>query len=184
MRRALTKTIIFALSLLAFAVITRLIPHPPNMTALGATALIGGIYFPKRFAIPFTLVALLLSDLVIGFYSWQIMASVYLGFILMTLLGSKIKNKTSGSVLGGTLVGSLLFFLITNAAVWFFGSMYAPGISGLIQSYIAALPFFQNSLAGNAIYAVTLFAVAERCFAFSFETDCRTSPLSRGTTGG
>ena len=66
------------------------------------------------------------------------------------------KNKTAGRVVGGTLLGSLFFFLLTNAAVWLFGTMYAPNFAGLMQSYFMALPFFRNSLLGDLFYVGVL----------------------------
>ncbi len=139
------------LIILGFA--TRFLPHPANFTAIGAIALFGGIYLPKKWAIILPLIAMFVSDIFIGFYSWQIMLSVYAGFALMGLIGLLVRNnKKFSTVLGGTILGSILFFLITNAAVWQFGTMYTPNFSGLMQSYFMALPFFKNSLLGDLFY--------------------------------
>jgi len=147
---------------IAFGVIMRLIPHSPNFTPIGAIALWSGIYLPKRYAFLVAIGAMLLSDLVIGFYSLGIMASVYLGWIIMTSLGTISKNKLHAGL--SVIAGSLLFFLLTNFAVWLFGSFYPATFDGLISSYINALPFFRNSLTANLIYSTALIAITEYSF--------------------
>ena len=139
--------------LLLLGVTTRFLPHPANFTAIGAVALFGGLYLPKKWAILGPLTAMFISDIFIGFYTWQINLSVYLGFILMGLIGLWVrKNKKFHTVLGGTLLGSFIFFLLTNFMVWAFGTMYVHNLAGLLQSYYMALPFFKNSLMGNLFY--------------------------------
>ncbi len=152
MKNSLTKIIIPAL-LITLGFISRLLPHPANFAPIGAIALFGGLYLPKKWALILPLAVMFVSDLFIGFYSWQIMSAVYASFVLMGIIGFLIRNKKSFSkVLGGTILGSVLFFIITNAAVWMFGTMYTHDFSGLIQSYFMALPFFKNSLLGDLFY--------------------------------
>lgn len=139
--------------LLSLGIITRFIPHPANFTAIGAIALFGGLYLPKKWAVIGPLTVMFISDLFIGFYTWQVNLSVYLGFILMGIIGLWVrKNKKFSTVLGGTILGSIIFFLITNFAVWIFGTMYVHNFSGLMQSYYMALPFFRNSLLADLFY--------------------------------
>ncbi len=131
----------------------RLLPHPANFAPIGAMALFAALYLPKRYTLVIPLVAMFISDIFIGFYSLPIMLSVYIGFILMGLIGLLVKrNKSFSTILGGTLVGSILFFLLTNFAVWAFGTMYVHTFSGLMQSYMMAIPFFKNSLLGDLFY--------------------------------
>ena len=145
------------LLLLTLGIITRFLPHPANFTAIGAIAMFGGLYLPKRWAIVGPLLAMFVSDIFIGFYSWPIMLSVYLGFIVMGLIGLFARrNKKISTVIGGTLLGSIIFYLLTNFAVWAFGTMYAHNFAGLIQSYTMALPFFKNSLMGDMLYTTVL----------------------------
>lgn len=144
-------------ALLILGVATRFLPHNANFTSIGAIALFGGLYLPKRWAIIGPMLAMFVSDIFIGFYSLPIMISVYLGFAITTLIGLKIRNqKTFAKIAGGTIAGSLLFFLITNFAVWAFGTMYVHNFTGLIQSYYMALPFLKNSLAGDLFYSTIL----------------------------
>ncbi len=149
----MNKKIIIVLLLILLGFSARLLPHPANFAPIGAIALFAGMYLPKRLAIILPIVMMFSSDLIIGMYNPKIMIAVYASFILMGLIGLLVrKNKKLSTVLGGTLLGSFLFFLITNFAVWAFGTMYLHNLSGLIQSYTMAIPFFKNSLLGNLFY--------------------------------
>ena len=151
--------IILIPALIAFGIIMRLFPHSPNFTPIGAIALWSGLYLPKRYAFIVAIGAMLLSDIFLGFYSFNIMASVYVGWLIMTALGSLSKNKTQAIM--GIFIGSFIFFLITNFSVWMFGSLYPATFDGLISSYLNALPFFRNSLSANLIYGLAFIAVTE-----------------------
>lgn len=149
------------------AVITRLMPHPANVAPIGALALFVGATalnqkgtFNKSAAFIVPLLAMLASDAIIGFYSWPVMLSVYLGFAISIGLGLIVRRFYRWEmIVGATLLGSVIFFLLTNAAVWAFTPMYAKTVSGLVESYIAALPFFRNSLLGDLVYSGVLFGV-------------------------
>lgn len=146
----LNKQRFFFLSgLILLAAFSRLIPHPYNFTAIGAMALFGGASFNQRssaFLVP--LFAMLLTDAIIGFHAN--MWAVYLSFALIAVLGMRLKNKISvARVLGSSLLGSLVFFLLTNFAVWLGSVVYPQNISGLVACYLAALPFYESSFFGN-----------------------------------
>lgn len=143
--------------LLILGVICRFLPHPANFAPIGAIAIFGGIYLSKKYALIIPLAAMLISDIFIGFYSWPIMLSVYSSFVLIGIIGLYIrKNKKFRYILGGTILGSILFFLITNWAVWAFGTLYPSSADGLWISYVAALPFFRNTLLGDLFYTAAL----------------------------
>ncbi len=143
--------------LIALGFAARLLPHPANFAPIGAIALFGAIYLPKRYAIIAPLAGLFLSDLAIGFYTWQTMISVYASFILMGVIGLLVrKQKSFFTVVGGTLAGSILFFLITNLAVWLFDGMYPMTLAGLAQCYVMALPFFKYTVLGDMTYVAAL----------------------------
>lgn len=151
-----------ALLLILLGVSTRLLPHPANFTPIAAIALFAGIYLPKKYALIVPMVAMFISDIVLGFYLWPVMVSVYFTFAITSILGLAIqKHKKAANILGGTLLASILFFLITNWAVWAFGTMYAHNFNGLIQSYIMALPFFKNTLLGDLFYTAVLVGSME-----------------------
>ncbi len=160
MKNRKTQILIVLLIILGFAM--RLLPHPANFAPIGALALFGGLYLPRKWALILPLGAMLASDMIIGFYSWQIMLSVYSCFALVVGIGLLVrKNKKFHTILGGTVLGSIIFFLITNATVWGFGTMYTPNFSGLLNSYYMALPFFRNSLLGDLFYTGVFVGVAE-----------------------
>ncbi len=152
--------IIFFLVLLGL--FARFLPHPPNFTPVAAIALFSGIYLSRNSGIILALLVMIISDFFIGFYSWKLMLAVYLSFIMMVFLGGLAKKKRKMSlVMGITVSASILFFLITNAAVWIFSGMYEHTVSGLIQCYYMALPFFKNTLMGNLLYMALLVLMME-----------------------
>ena len=144
----------------------RLLPHPPNFSPIAAMALFSGAYLPKRvlaFAAPFG--ALILSDLLLGgFYDG--IAVVYASFGLTVLIGWAVaRRKTPLTIVGAALASSLLFFVLTNFGVWQFSGFYPRTWEGLVACYSAAIPFFQNTLAGDLVFTALLFggfALAEQ----------------------
>jgi uncharacterized membrane protein len=147
---------------------SRLIPHPGNFSPLASLALFGGASFASRraaFVVP--LLGLFLSDLVLGFYS--IMPVVYGSFALIVCLGFWVRQRRSVSrIIGATLAGSLSFYVLTNLGVWAFGSFYPKTWLGLWDCYVAAIPYFRNTVASGLLYSALLFGglwLAERRFA-------------------
>jgi hypothetical protein len=152
-------------SAIAAAAALRLVPHPPNFTPLGAMALFSGAYLGRRgLAFVAPLAALFLSDLVLGFYHG--MGTVYFSVALIVVLGSLALRRTSPLRVGIAAVSSsVLFFIVTNFGMWLFSGFYPQNLGGLEACYVAAIPFFQNTLAGDLFYATLLFggfALAER----------------------
>ena len=153
------KTRLLALVAAIFAAAAmRLLPHPPNFSPIAAIALFGGAYLPKRalaFVPPFA--ALILSD-ALNF--------VYLSFGLTVLIGWAVaKRKTVLTIAGAAVASSVLFFVLTNFGMWLFSGFYPLTWEGLVACYVAAIPFFQNTLAGDLFFTALLFggfALAER----------------------
>ena len=145
------------LSAVLVAAALRLVPHPPNFTPIGAMALFGGAYLGRRalaFAAP--LGALLLSDLVLGFYHG--MATVYFSVALIVMIGMVALSRVSPIRVGlAALASSVLFFVVTNFGMWLFSGFYPRSLAGLEACYVAAIPFFQNTVAGDLFYATLLF---------------------------
>jgi len=141
------------------------IPHLANFTPVAAIALFSGFYLNRKYSLFVALGAMLISDLIIGFYNPVVMASVYGSFILIGTLGIWLKkHHTIGNLVITTLFGSIIFFLITNFAVWAFpGSfvMYPKTWQGLIDCYIMGLPFFRNTALGDLFYVGALFGAYE-----------------------
>ena len=155
-----------ALAALTFcAAATRLAPHPPNFTPIGAIALFGGAHFRNwREALAVTLAAMFASDVVLGVfvygYGWfhATMPVIYVCFALTVGLGCWLRSRrTLARVAGAVLAASLLFFVVTNFAVWLRGAFYPVTAEGLVACYAAALPYFRNMLAANVLYSAVLF---------------------------
>ena len=154
--------LILAISLIILAVISRLFPHPANFTPLAAVALFCGVYLPRKWGWILPMVIMIATDAIIGFYQWQVMASVYLSFLTAVGIGWYIRRgKSIGSVVVGSLAASILFFFVTNAAVWAWGGLYPPTAAGFLTSYLMGIPFFKNTLLGDLFYTVFLFGSFE-----------------------
>ena len=162
-----------ALMLMILAVaLTRLIPHPPNFSPVEAMALFGGAYFAKRsWAIALPLIALFISDLALSFmmggvyFQYFVSADflmIYATIALLTVLGFALRGKVSiKRVAIFSVISSLIFFLITNFAVWLDSPMYSQTATGLMAAYLAGLPFLQNGLLGTLFYSALLFGSYE-----------------------
>ncbi|KAB2925491.1 MAG: hypothetical protein F9K22_03260 [Bacteroidetes bacterium] len=154
------RSLAVGMVLVLLAAASRLIPHPMNFAPITAIALFGGFYFDRRFAPVLPLAALVLSDAVLGFYDGILW--VYGSFLLVTGIGMAAQAKRSvGVVAGSTLAGSVLFFIVTNFGVWQSGLLYPMTTQGLVDCYIAAVPFFRNALAGDVVYVTALFGLYE-----------------------
>jgi hypothetical protein len=160
-KNILTGKFLFAAGLIVVAAFTRLVPHYPNFTAVGAIALFGGTYLTnKKLAFIVPALAMLLTDLIIGFH--PTMWAVYLSFGLIVLIGLQIaKNKKVTTIFLATISSSVLFFVITNFAQWLSDPFYAKTGAGLAQCYTMAIPFFSNTALGDMFYVAVLFGVYE-----------------------
>lgn len=156
-------------SLILAAALTRLLPHPPNFTPITAVALFGGTLLPLRWAFLITFGAMALSDIALGILlgNWSVtfhstLPAVYGSFALTILLAAWLLRPrcTLGRLAGVTFTASLLFFVVTNFAVWLSGELYPKTWGGLIACYVAALPFFRNSFAGDVLFTAVLFGIA------------------------
>jgi hypothetical protein len=155
-----------ASTLVLFGMIARFIPHAPNMTPITAIAFVGGVYLGKRWSLILPCLALFLSDIVIGFYDWKIMLSVYGSFILIGFLSWIVRKYPIILPFGVSVISaSFLFFLITNGAVWAFSPWYEKSLSGLLYSYELGIPFWRNMLIGDVIYTAVLVSVFEVAYA-------------------
>lgn len=140
------------------AIVARIIPHMPNVTPVAALALFAGVYLPKRWSLVLPIAAMLLSDAIVGFYEWQVMLAVYVGFALTVLAGWLVREKLNpATITAGAIGGSVVFFLLTNAATWAFTQMYPHTFAGLMTSYAMGVPFFKFSLVGDLAWTAVFF---------------------------
>jgi len=157
------------------AALFRLIPHPWNIAPVGAVALFGGAHVShKRWAFAVPLVAMFASDFVLYATRYQSYQSHFLlttaftygSFALIVCLGLWLRSRRNiPNVAAATLAGSLTFFVMTNFGVWLCFNTYPKTLSGLYECYVAAIPFFRNTLLSDAVFVTALFglfALAER----------------------
>ena len=151
-----------ALLIVIFSIIARVLPHPPNFTPIGSSALFGGTYLNKKWALALPLLAMFISDIFIGFDNVTSRLYVYSSLFLAGLIGLWLRDhKSFRNIVLGTFVSSLLFFLITNFGVWAHSGMYEKTLMGLMQSYLMGLPFFRNTLLGDFFYTGLFFGAYE-----------------------
>ena len=148
-----------ALGVIAAGVVMRLLPHPANVTPLAALALVGGTIFPdRRWALLVPLAAIIASDLWLGFhvtipFTWG-------SVVLIGLIGLWVRRQAGWTrLIVGSVLGSTLFFVITNFGVWWLGhgQWYPRTWAGLLDCYAAGIPFYRQTLVGDLGYAFLLF---------------------------
>jgi hypothetical protein len=147
------------------AAAVRLLPHPINLTPIGAMALFGGARLrDPRAAFLAPLAAFAFSQAAIGFYG--LFPMVALAFVLETCVGRLLaRRRGAWRIAAAVVAGSGVFYLVTNFGLWASGISFPRTAAGLAACYLAGLPLFWNTLAGDAIYSAVLFgglALAER----------------------
>lgn len=156
------RTFLVAGMLVAVGVAGRLIPHIPNATPITALAFVAGMSLRRYWAVLVPVLAVFLSDLLIGLYDWKIMLSVYGSYVLIgtvTWMASTWGTDRHMALALG--MSSVLFFLITNTAVWAFSPWYEKNMAGLMYAYELGIPFFRNMLIGDVLYVAVFIGFAE-----------------------
>lgn len=160
------KSFIFSI-LLIFVCVSRLIPHPFNFSPVGSIFLMSPILLKNRnLSFLISLIPLFISDILINKIIYNSENLIYDGFLwiyfsyfLIWLYSIKITTKQN--LLTKSFVGSLIFFFITNASCWYNNLMYSQNLFGLIESYIAGIPFYWNTLAGFIFYTYAIFFISK-----------------------
>jgi hypothetical protein len=150
-----TSRILVIAGLIAAAALSRLLPHPSNFTPIGAMAIFGGACVGRLgLAMLLPAIAMLVSDAILGFSAAT--PIVYGCFAIDVLIGRWLRGRrTLVPIAVAVLVGSIQFFAFTNFACWV--DFYPHTLAGLSECYALAIPFFQNTLAGDAFFATVLF---------------------------
>lgn len=148
------------ITLIIIGILSRILPHPPNFVPITGIALFAGVYLSRKNAFIIPLVTYLISDAILGFYGWS-MIFVYLGLILQIMIGiNKFwKDEINRWLIGvGALLASIAFFIVSNFGSWLsLPQYYSRDFQGIVDCYVAALPFFRNSLVSDIIYTMILF---------------------------
>jgi hypothetical protein len=145
-------------TLIVIAAASRIVPHPPNFTPIAAMALFGGATFSdKRVAFLIPLSAMILSDAAVGGFS-LVTPWIYGSFGAIVCIGFLLRGTNNAIKIAlGALAGAILFFVVTNFAVWLAGDYYPKTAAGVEACFIAAIPFFRNTLSSDALYTALLF---------------------------
>ena len=146
------KNIKISIGILLALAVSRFIPHPPNFTSLIALSFYVPALLGLKF-LPFVLFSFIFTDIIIGFhntlfFTWGSVLTI--GMLSKYIYGSTFKR------LCGACIGALLFFIITNFGAWLTLDMYEKNLSGLLQSYVLAIPFFHNTLISTFLYLFLL----------------------------
>lgn len=155
--------ILFAVAI-RFLVALKLLPFAFNFTPLGAALLFFGARAErKRLWIPVLVLAAADVALNLFVYKFPFTADLlvtwawYAGIVL---LGGWLKdNERPLRVGGAALATSVTFFLASNFAVWAVWNMYPRTAAGLLQAYIAGLPFFRQTVASDLLFSVLFFGL-------------------------
>ena len=151
---------------------SRLIPHPWNFTPILATGIFSGFYFRKFYLSLFIVIfSMFLGDLYLGFHNT--MFFTYISLTVAVVLGIYIKYFKFNEILISGLISSVCFFIVTNFGAWLTLDMYEKNLSGLMSSYILAIPFFHNTLISTFLYLI----VIKLLFDFLTNKKIITSPL-------
>ncbi|HMN17243.1 MAG: DUF6580 family putative transport protein [Ignavibacteriaceae bacterium] len=143
-------------SMIILAALVRFIPHPPNFAPIAALALFGGKYYTdKKFAFIVPVLVMIITDAVIGFH--YLIPAVYISFLIIAGIGLLLRktNKVSW-LIAGSIAASTLFFILTNFYEWYAGILYPQTFNGLITCYVAAIPFFFNTLIADLFFVIAM----------------------------
>jgi hypothetical protein len=141
-------------------VVLRVIPHPPNFAPVGATAVFAGRTMKPGMAFALITIAMFIGDVILaklhGYPVVSLMTPfIYGGFFVQAALGRALRLKKGGAI-GAAVGGAVAFFVLSNFGVWVAGSLYPQTAAGLSACYVAALPFFGATLAGDVIWTLVL----------------------------
>ena len=161
----------YAVGLTVLSALGRLIPHVPNVTPLGASCLFAGSRIGGYLSYLLPLVVMLATDPIVGAaggarsgYSSTSLV-VYACFMINVWIGRRlVRQVTAARVGAAAFLCSLQFYLLTNVGVWFVSSggahpFYARSMSGLLECYAAALPFWGRTLAGDLFFSGAIFGI-------------------------
>lgn len=150
------------LFLIGLDIAARLLPHTPNFMPLTASALFAGVIVSRRpLALLVPVAAMFLSDVALGFDDWRIAILDYAALTLPVAVGIFGRRyRLSRMLVPAAVSCSLLFFAVSNFAVWAFGGLYSLDMAGLVKCYVLALPFLQYTVAGDLIWVAVLFGGA------------------------
>jgi hypothetical protein len=161
---------------IVIAVAMRFLPHPFHFTPVGAALLFFGAYRPRReLWVPVALLAasdVLLNRFVYGYRLQPDQVIIWAWYAAIVAVGLLLAKRVSPlRVTGAALSASVSFFLLSNFAVWVGYSMYPKTWEGLTACYVAAIPFFRNTVASDLVFSAVLFGAPAAIAAFTRQHD-------------
>ena len=154
------------LLVVAIAVIRLVVVHPYNLVPIFSALLFFGACRPVR-EFGFAVLTLIGLDIFITthHYSYRLapdQALTWMWYLIAVNLGAMAFSKkiSMRRVIGSSLLVSISFFVVSNFSVWFEWHMYPKTLSGLAACYVAALPFFRNSVVAEVLCSSLLFGLA------------------------
>lgn len=169
--------------LIAIAALLRIGPtHSYNVVPIFSCLLFFAAWRPaKEFALPLSVLIGVDIFMTTHRYGYPITSDavvIWAWYLVAMVLGAGLlrSSQSWGRVAGCSLLASVSYFLASNFAVWAVWQMYPKTLPGLGACYIAALPFFRNSLTSELCFSLLLFDLANRGRAFAtFEIARRAS---------
>jgi len=162
------KNILFIAITVILGVLSRTVFHlAPNLEFVTALTLAGTFFIKDlklRFILP--LLIMIVSDMIIG--NTNIFLFTWSGFMILPVIQMILKkfSKSKNDFLSGLfltsasgIVGTVVFYLWTNLGVVLLTNMYTNNLTGLMSSYINALPFLRIQLAGNLMLVPMVYTV-------------------------
>lgn len=148
--------------LIGFDVVARLLPHAPGYLPVAASGLFAARYLRvPALAVVVPLLGMWLSDMALPGEDWRIVLIGFAAISIPAVAGIFTRRWRGVAPVAGTMVAcSLVFFLLSNGAVWAFSGMYSPTWQGLTQCYVAALPFLDKTVLGDLFWTTVLFGGA------------------------
>ena len=149
-----------AVGLIVLGALTRLLPHPANMVPVGGLSLFAGARLRGWRALAVPLMMMLVTDPLLGGFSFAT-PFVYASFLINVWIGMRLRGTESPWKIGGAAaVGATQFFLISNFGTWLGSTSFYPHtLPGLMACYVAAIPFYWRTLAGDVFYSAAFFGI-------------------------
>ena len=154
------KNKIFIILLMTILLImSRLITDIPNFTPTIALVIFTGYFIKNRYTVLLIiLISQGISDFYIGLH--DSMLFIYFSFLLIAFISPLVIKKLNlSSVITASLIGPVIFFIISNFGVWYSMNIYSNDMRGLIECYLAGVPFFDETLISTLLFSITIYVI-------------------------
>jgi len=154
-----------AAGLVVMGAISRILPHPPNMTSVGAMGLFAGAKLKTWQALSLPLACMLITDPILawmhGYAAFRRdTLFIYASLMLNVLIGRwLVKNDNPARIALAVVICSVQFFVVTNFSVWLLDGYYPHTWAGFVACYVAAIPFFRWTILGDLMYTGIFFGI-------------------------